>query len=275
MSIGAAQVMTNVQRVKVGHRGVVIGMNVLAMAIVSELRLAGIELAAIVLPPKHALSGHASDPNRVFGSLLRFSHLAPNPLFRWGAAFVRPAWLQRLVVAGYPGRGLRIWGTPLQLRRSALEIVGTDCVEGVRVANIGPDGRVVAGSERFVEADFVCIAGGLYPLAELAAVAGCPFRYAPQLGGHIPLHSESMRTPLSRLYVAGNITGVESAKVAMAQGTVAGTAMALDESEGASISLAEELDLAISLVKQTRRDALIQFHPDIEQFREELYRERA
>ncbi|QJD88476.1 NAD(P)/FAD-dependent oxidoreductase [Cohnella herbarum] len=274
MSIGAAQVMTNVQRVKVGNRGVVIGMNVLAMAIVSELRLAGIELAAIVLPPKNALSGHASDPNRVFNSLLRFAHMAPNPMFRWGASLIRPSWLQRLVVAGYPGSGLRIWDTPLQLRRSALEIVGTDSVEGVRVAKITPDGRVVAGSERFVEADFVCIAGGLYPLAELAAVAGCPFRYAPQLGGHIPLHAESMRTPLSRLYVAGNITGVESAKVAIAQGAVAGTAMALDDSGGASIALSAELERAISRVKQVRREAVIQFHPDIERFREQMYLEQ-
>ncbi|QMV43677.1 NAD(P)/FAD-dependent oxidoreductase [Cohnella cholangitidis] len=274
MSIGAAQVMTNVQRVKVGSRGVVIGMNVLAMAIVSELRLAGIDLEAIVLPPGSPVSGHSSDPGRVFGALLKVAHLA-HPLFRRGASLIRHPLLQRMALAAYPKGGMRIWGTPLQLRRAALEIVGNDCVEGVRTAAIRTDGSVIAGTEQFIEADFVCIAGGLYPLAELAAVAGCPFRYVPQLGGHIPLHDESMRTPLSRLYVAGNITGVESAKVAMAQGFVAGLAMAFDENGDKPASLAAELELAIARVKQVRREALIQFHPDIEQCRVEFYLSQA
>ena len=92
----------------------------------------------------------------------------------------------------------------------------------LRVANIDSKGNIINGSEKIYEADFVCIAGGLYPLAELAAVAGCPFHYIPELGGHVPLHSEEMETPLPGLFVAGNITGIESGKIAMAQGTVAG-----------------------------------------------------
>lgn len=51
MSIGAAQVMTNVQRVRVGERGVVIGVNVLSAAIARELQLAGIKVDRMVLPP--------------------------------------------------------------------------------------------------------------------------------------------------------------------------------------------------------------------------------
>ncbi len=124
MSIGAAQVMTNVQRVRIGHRGVVIGMNVLAMAIVSELRLAGIELAAIVLPPRNPLTGHAAEPRKVLQSLLRFAHLAPSPLFRWGATFIKNPFLQKIALSLYPGQGMRIWGTPLQLKRSAIEMRG-------------------------------------------------------------------------------------------------------------------------------------------------------
>ena len=60
------------------------------------------------------------------------------------------------------------------------------------------NGNIIKGSEKIYEADFVCIAGGLYPLAELAAVAGCPFHYIPELGGHVPHHSEKMETPLRR-----------------------------------------------------------------------------
>lgn len=131
-------------------------------------------------------------------------------------------WIRKAGLTFYPNSGMKINGTPLHLRKAALEIIGTDQVEGVRVANIDTKGNIVTGSEQIYEADFVCIAGGLYPLAELAAVAGCPFRYIPELGGHVPLHSETMETPLPGLLVAGNITGIESGKIAMAQGTVAG-----------------------------------------------------
>lgn len=272
MSIGAAQVMTNVQRVKVGRQGVVIGMSVLAMAIISELRLAGIEIAAVVLPPLNPLSGDAAIPGKVMASLQRFAHLAPNALLRLGAQFIRPALLRNLAVAGYPKRGLKLLGAPLQLRRAAVEIVGERRVEGVRVVDVKSDGSIIPGSDRMVEADFVCIAGGLYPLAELAAVAGCPFRYVPQLGGHVPVHDERMRTPLPGLYVAGNITGVESAKVAMAQGKTAGICMALD-ALGSSPLRYRLLREAMEDVRLARREALIQFEPGIAQARAAMYGE--
>src|SRR5699024_713366 len=50
MSVGAAQVMTNVHRVKPGNKGIIIGVNVLSAAIAMELNLAGIDVAALTLP---------------------------------------------------------------------------------------------------------------------------------------------------------------------------------------------------------------------------------
>ena len=67
---------------------------------------------------------------------------------------------------------------------------------------------------------------GIIPTCRTCAVAGCPFHYISELGGHVPLHSETMETPLPGLFVAGNITGIESGKIAMAQGTVAGLSIA-------------------------------------------------
>ena len=52
MSVGAAQVMTNVHRVKPGDKGMVIGVNVLSAAIAMELQLAGIDVVAMALPPE-------------------------------------------------------------------------------------------------------------------------------------------------------------------------------------------------------------------------------
>lgn len=266
MSIGAAQVMGNVHRVKPGEKGIIIGVNVLSVAIARELQLCGVHIESILLPQPSLVSGDAAHPEKMMESLLRLSHLAPSPLIRFGGKWVSPKLGARL----YPKNGFKMWSIPIQLRKTALEILGENQVEGVRVAEISATGEVVPGTEKVVSADFVCIAGGLTPMSELAAVAGCSFCYVPELGGHVPLHNECMQTNLKGLYVAGNITGVESAKVARTQGTVAGLAIAR-ELNALADRADEKIDAAIAEVRETRRKALIQFQPGIEEARTELH----
>ncbi|MEC2508245.1 NAD(P)/FAD-dependent oxidoreductase [Bacillus cereus] len=263
MSIGAAQVMTNVHRVQVGKKGIIIGANILSFAILSELQLAGITVDHIVLPEKSELSQKAGEPEEVLNSLLNAAHLAPSAILRIGSHFMKYDWVRKAGLTFYPNSGMKINGTPLHLRKAALEIIGTDQVEGVRVANIDSKGNVINGSEKIYEADFVCIAGGLYPLAELAAVAGCPFHYISELGGHVPLHSETMETLLPGLFVAGNITGIESGKIAMAQGTVAGLSIAKYASKKRDI-VDQQLSHAIQNVHFVRQKSAIQFNPMVD-----------
>ncbi|MFC9725028.1 NAD(P)/FAD-dependent oxidoreductase [Bacillus cereus] len=263
MSIGAAQVMTNVHRVQVGKKGIIIGANILSFAILSELQLAGITVDHIVLPEKSELSQKAGEPEEVLNSLLNAAHLAPSAILRIGSHFMKYDWVRKAGLTFYPNSGMKINGTPLHLRKAALEIIGTDQVEGVRVANIDSKGNVINGSEKIYEADFVCIAGGLYPLAELAAVAGCPFHYISELGGHVPLHSETMETPLPGLFVAGNITGIESGKIAMAQGIVAGLSIAKYASKKRDI-VDQQLSHAIQNVHFVRQKSAIQFNPMVD-----------
>ncbi|MBJ8024131.1 NAD(P)/FAD-dependent oxidoreductase [Bacillus cereus] len=263
MSIGAAQVMTNVHRVQVGKKGIIIGANILSFAILSELQLAEIKVDHIVLPEKSELSQKAGEPEEVLNSLLNAAHLAPSAILRIGSHFMKYDWIRKAGLTFYPNSGMKINGTPLHLRKAALEIIGTDQVEGVRIANIDSKGNVINGSEKIYEADFVCIAGGLYPLAELAAVAGCPFHYISELGGHVPLHSETMETPLPGLFVAGNITGIESGKIAMAQGTVAGLSIAKYASKKRDI-VDQQLYHAIQNVHFVRQKAAIQFNPMVD-----------
>ncbi len=268
MSIGAAQVMGNVHRVKPGEKGIIIGVNVLSVSIARELQLCGVHIEGIMLPKQSLLSGDAADPEKMMESLLRLSHLAPSPLIRYGGKWVSPKLGARL----YPKNGFKMWDIPIQLRKTALEILGENQVEAVRIADISPTGEVVPGTEKVVSTDFVCIAGGLTPMSELAAVAGCSFCYVPELGGHVPLHSEFMQTNLQGLYVAGNITGVESAKVARSQGTVAGLAVAR-ELNALGDRADEKMNAAVTGVIETRRKALIQFQPGIEEARRKLHSE--
>lgn len=267
MSVGAAQVMTNVHRIKPGERGVIIGVNVLSAAIAMELQLAGVKVASLTLPKMNKVTQDAAQPGEVLDSLLHVSHMAPSKVIRFGSKLMNNDVMKKIGVSFYPKQGFKMWDIPIQLRKAVIEICGEEAVTGVKIATISANGEVVKGSEEHIDCDFICIAGGLYPLTELAAVAGCPFYLVEELGGYVPLHNEQMETPIENLYVAGNITGIEGAKVAIKQGVIAG----LTISGNAGVSgLTQEIRRAIQLTEQTRDNAYIQFHPDVKKGRKAI-----
>lgn len=271
MSIGAAQVLTNVHLIKPGERGLIVGVNVLGLAIARELAVAGIEIAGIVLPSNDLFAIEKSTPITSIDLLTRLSDLAPVPWMRWGGKLAKTLNLNKWVATFFPRRGVKVWDIPLKLRTVCSSIQGEDKVESVILADITAEGKLIEGSQREETIDFVAIAGGLYPLAELAALAGCPFIYVPELGGNIPLHNERMKTTLPHLYVAGNITGVEGAQVAMAQGKLAANSISHDAGLFGTKGEEKILD-AIEEVNRVRKSAMIQFHPGIISARERVYR---
>src|SRR5699024_143245 len=133
--------------------------------------------------------------------------LAPTPFLRFGSKFEKSARVRQHAVNFYPQVGVKTSGMSIHVRKALVAINGREKAESETICNVTPDGERVQESEETVEVDFVCIAGGLYPLAELASVIGCPFQYVEELGGHVPVHNEQMETPLEGLFVAGNITG--------------------------------------------------------------------
>jgi len=269
MSIGAAQVMGNVHRVKPGNTCVIIGANVLSMAIANELRLCGVQVKEVIIPSVGPVSKDAAAPEKVLASLMKLTHLAPTAILRQAGKlgkFINPSF----AIKYFPRRGIKLFGIPIRIKTAAVEIIGEDHVTGVRTVIVSSDGEMVQGTEKVTEADFVCIAGGLAPMSELASIVGCSFKYVQELGGHVPVHNERMQTNVQNLFVAGNITGVESAKVAMAQGKVAGLAIA-SGSNGTSKEVELLLNTAIEEVRKIRAEALIQFQPGISKARETVY----
>jgi sarcosine oxidase, subunit alpha len=262
MSVGAAQVMTNVQRVKPGNRGVIIGVNVLSSAIAMELQLADIEVATIALPKINKVTEESGNPANVLDSLLHVAHMAPSAFVKFGSKLMKNDFMKKMGITFFPKSGVKMWGIPIQLRKAVIEILGEERVEGVMIATVSSSGEVIPGTEEIISADFVCIAGGLYPLAELAAVAGCPFYLIEELGGYIPLHNERMETTLDGLYVAGNITGIEGAKVAMIQGVTAG--LSIVNNLGMS-DQEKNIQASIQAIEKTREEAYIQFHPNVKE----------
>jgi sarcosine oxidase subunit alpha len=159
----------------------------------------------------------------------------------------------------YPKAGIKTWGIPIQVRRTIVEVLGTEEVEGVHLSAVDVKGRRRGQVER-VDVDCVCIAGGLYPMSELASGAGCKMVFVEELGGEVPVYGADLQTTERGLYVAGNIAGVEGAKVALAYGRLAGHHIAdahgqLDDP--AFVVRAHEF------VLMERARAPISFHPEV------------
>ncbi|HLQ84077.1 MAG TPA: FAD-dependent oxidoreductase [Pseudogracilibacillus sp.] len=271
MSIGAAQVMTNVHRVRVGNKGIVVGVNVLSAAITRELQLAGVDVHSMALPAMNIVTQDEAHPDKVMQNLVRIAHLAPSKFIRFGSNFAKIGLIRKLVVKFFPKKGIKMWDMPIHLRKAVLEINGTDKVESVTMGTITSTGKLIKGTEETIPVDFVCIAGGLYPLAELASVVGCPFKYMEELGGHVPVHNDKMETPVPGVYVSGNITGIESAKVAREQGTVAGLSMS-KSLISKNRKIKKQLKKAVRNVEKTREAASIQFHPEINEGRKKIHK---
>ena len=260
MTIGAAQVLATQHRVRPGRNGIVVGINPLSLAIAHELRMAGADVAAIVNVPPGPLSPPGQEPAAVIAELARASHLAPSRLLRCGGRLGTLPWAAGMAARLPPCAGFRVWGIPLLPRRTVTAILGSREVEGVVLADLSPKGEV--GREHELPVDAVFLAGGLRPLSELAMLTGCRMVAVPELGGTVPLHGPVLQTTAPGISVAGNIAGIESATVALAQGRLAAIATVDPPRVG-------EYQRQLA---QARREAPISFLPHLRRGREAVAR---
>lgn len=256
MTVGAAQTLTNFYRVRPGQRIAVVGVDPLSLTVAHELKMAGAEVVGIFLPPLSKFSGQGGHPVHNLGYLSGLSGLAPNAFLRAAASLVRHSSARKVAARLYPTAGVPVLGVPLRLKQSITAIDGGERVRAVEVTDIDAQGQP-KGRTRSLEVDCVCLSGGLYPVQELTS--GCAAARIDELGGRVPLHSVEMETTLENVFVAGNVTGIEGAKVAMAQGRVAGLAVAV------RLGLADPAQLrqAIPSVDDVRRTSPITFLPNV------------
>lgn len=107
-------------------------------------------------------------------------------------------------------------GVPLFLRHRIMGAEGKGGLEAVVVEDMEK------GRARRFRVDALCLALGLSPLAELAAMRGCRMVHNGELGGFLPWHDANMCTDIPGVYVAGDASGVEEASVAMEEGRMCG-----------------------------------------------------
>lgn len=267
MSAGAAQVFANVHGVLPGRKVVMVGIDPLSITVAGELKKAGAEVLGIFLPPPGLLAGKMAMPPEVIGNLSRSADLAPGTFLKMAG---------KIFGGSYRGMGARlcslsnasIWGIPLHLRRAVVRAEGDEQVRAVVTARISHDGAM-EGEDCRLDVDAVCLSGGLYPLTDLVSAAGCPLVSMPGLGGRIPLHGPLLQTPVRGLFVAGNVTGVEGAPVAMAQGHLAGVSIASFLGKLRKDHL-QDLEGAMEQVERAREESPLKFYPGAAGARKEM-----
>ncbi|WP_426998108.1 NAD(P)/FAD-dependent oxidoreductase [Pseudarthrobacter sp. N5] len=146
------------------------------------------------------------------------------------------AWLPHLrAAAGVPEKALegaeyaavfarkRI---PYRTRAIVTEVLGTDRVTGLRTAKVDAGGRVRPGTERVYEdVDVVGFGWGFTPQMELPVALGIGTRLDAD-GSLVGVVDERQESSVPGLFLAGEVTGVGGAVLAVLEGLAAGAAAA-------------------------------------------------
>ena len=150
------------------------------------------------------------------------------------------------LVGGYDVHAARVkrMGVPILTTHTIKEAVGRDCVEGAIICQLDDNWNQIAGTEKNLEVDVICLSVGLSPLVELLRLAGCQLKYVKQLGGYVPVRDENLETTVQGIYVAGDTAAVEEASSAMIEGRIAGfsAAKALGYNQNADQMRTEQLE---------------------------------
>ena len=129
---------------------------------------------------------------------------------------------------------IRRLGVPIYTSHTLKEVYGTDCVEKVVISEINQNFEFIPGTEKELKVDTICLAVGLSPLSDLLWQAGCQMKYIPELCGYVALRDDNMKTTKDKIYIAGDVAGIEEASSAMLEGQIAGL--------NAAVSLGYECD---------------------------------
>ncbi len=118
---------------------------------------------------------------------------------------------------------LRRFGVPIYVSHTVKEVHGKDKVEGATIVKLDENWNEIPGTEKRIDCDVVCLAVGLSPSTRLVSQTGAEIAYIPEAGGFVALHNEWMETSKRGIFVAGDLSGIEEASIAMLEGKIAGS----------------------------------------------------
>jgi D-hydroxyproline dehydrogenase subunit alpha len=194
-SAGGAQALAKGERVVVGRRVIVAGAGPFLLPVAVSLLQGGSKVVS-VLEASRALrlaSGWTGRPWQVVGARAKFPEVA-----RYAYELAR----HRVHYA---------------TGRTITAIHGHDRVESVTTAKLTASWAPIAGTERRVEVDEVCLGHGWTPRLEIPLALGCALN-----DQRFVAIDKSQRTSVPDVYAAGEITGIGGVDLALAEGTIAG-----------------------------------------------------
>lgn len=148
---------------------------------------------------------------------------------------------------------------PYRTSTVVTEILGTGKVEAVRTAKVRSDGSVVPGSEKLIEdVDCVGLGWGFTPQMELPSQLGVE-TYQDVDGSLVAVVNDRQRSSVPGVFIAGELSGVGGAALAVLEGAVAGKAAG---AEAAGRSSAPEPSQLRAINRQRRfANAMHLAHP--------------
>ncbi len=96
------------------------------------------------------------------------------------------------------------YGIPLKLSHTVMDIDGKDRVKGITLAQVGADGKPIAGTEEYISCDTLLLSVGLLPENELSRSMGVEL--SPITSG--PIVNESLETSIEGVFACGNVLHV-------------------------------------------------------------------
>ena len=208
---GGAQALAKGERLAVGRRVIVAGAGPFLLPVAASLAKTGSTVVGVF------------EANRA-AALVR--GWLPRP---WQ---VLPAAGKGVELAGYLAGQLR-HHIPYRLGRAVIAAHGTDHVESVTVASVAADWTPIAGTERTIDIDAVCVSHGFTPRLELAIAAGCALT-----ADRFVRVDDDQCTTVPGVYAAGEITGIGGVDLALAEGQIAGYAAAGGEAADRELRVA-------------------------------------
>ena len=202
MTTGAAQTLGRAYRVAPGSRVLIAGNGPLNLQVACELAQGGVEVVAV------AEAAPAPGPARL-GAVFEALRRSPDLMVQ-GLSYL--ATLKRL-------------GVPILYRHVLTRAEGAERVEGASLARVDARGRPVAGSERAFQLDAVCAGYGFAPSTEITRLLGCRHRFDDRGAGALVVERDGDgATSRPGVFCVGDCGGIGGARVALAQGTLAGWA---------------------------------------------------
>lgn len=200
LTAGGAQTLVKMQRVLPGKNILFAGTGPLQLVVAKQVLDGGGKVEAIL---------EAGEINNWFKLLKGFSH-------NWGLMTDGLRYI----------RAIRKAGVPLLRKHIILEAHGDHQVEEAVIAEVDKDWRAIEKTRRTLKVDTICLGYGLVPSVELTRLVGCQHRYAPALGGCVPVRNEEMETSVPGVFAVGDGAGVAGSAMAMLEGRIAGISIA-------------------------------------------------